>query len=249
MTTGDPLHVAVFCALLATFLGSPLRTSGVRIVAACAGALVRPSTLLDPADRLRIEAALLEARKGSSAEVAVVVVRASDPYRGAGWRLGLLLALVGSFGLASFVPEATLATLLGVQALGFVAGHALARLGAVRRRLVSQRLAEVSVERRARRAFAETGLLRDPQRAGLLLFLSLLERRVVLLADEGVEDRLPGGEPWQELIEPIVAAMRAGRAAEGLVQAVESAGGLLARHVPGVPGLRGALPVGLVLED
>lgn len=210
---------------------------------------MRPSTLLDPADRLRIEAALVEARKGTSAEIAVVVVRASDAYPGAGWRLGLLLALVASFGLASFQPEPGFAALLSLQAVGVISGHALARLDEVRRRLVTQRLAEASVERRARRAFAETGLRRDPKRAGLLVFVSLLERRVVLLADEGVEDRLPGGETWQELIEPIVAGMRDARAADGLVEAVRGAGSLLARYVPGAPGLRGALPVGLVLED
>lgn len=39
VTAGDPLHVALFCALLATFLGSPLRRPPLRIAAACAGAI------------------------------------------------------------------------------------------------------------------------------------------------------------------------------------------------------------------
>ena len=36
---------------------------------------MRPSQILDPADRQRIEAALFEAHKGTRSEIAVVVVR------------------------------------------------------------------------------------------------------------------------------------------------------------------------------
>jgi ABC-type Fe3+-siderophore transport system permease subunit len=39
VTIGDPIHVAIFCGLLATFLGSPLRTGRARLVAAGAGAI------------------------------------------------------------------------------------------------------------------------------------------------------------------------------------------------------------------
>ncbi len=39
MTAGDPIHVAIFCGLLATFLGSPLRGRRARLAGACAGAV------------------------------------------------------------------------------------------------------------------------------------------------------------------------------------------------------------------
>ncbi len=39
MTTGDPLHVAILCALLAIFLGSPLRGPAARLAGAGAGAI------------------------------------------------------------------------------------------------------------------------------------------------------------------------------------------------------------------
>lgn len=37
--TAEPLHTAIFCALLATFVGSPLRGPGARLAGACAGAI------------------------------------------------------------------------------------------------------------------------------------------------------------------------------------------------------------------
>ena len=39
VTAGDPVHVAIFCGLLATFLGSPLRGQGARLMGASVGAL------------------------------------------------------------------------------------------------------------------------------------------------------------------------------------------------------------------
>jgi putative membrane protein len=208
---------------------------------------VRPSQLLDPADRQRIEAALFEAHKATRGEIALVAVRTSDAYAGAGWRLGLLLALLASFGLAAFVPDAPLELLLALQALALASGHALARFDGVRRRLVASRLAEECVDRRAARAFAESGLRRHPERAGVLLFVSLLERRARVLADAGIEERAPGSEPWQDLLEPIVGAMREGRPADGLVAGIERCAALLSIHFPGVAG--GAALPGLLLED
>jgi putative membrane protein len=209
---------------------------------------VRPSTLLDPADRQRIEAALFEAHKATRGEIAVVVLRASDAYTGARWQLGLLLAVIASFGLAAFAPGAAPASLLALQALAFVTGQGLARIDAVRRRLVSLRSAELCVEHRAARAFAESGLQRHPERAGVLFCVSLLEHRVLVLADTGIADRMQASDPWQDLLAPVLSGMSVGRAAQGLVEGIERCAALLSVHFPGVAGRDGALS-NLVLED
>jgi hypothetical protein len=39
VTTGDPVHAAIFCGLLATFLGSPLRGQRARLAGASIGAI------------------------------------------------------------------------------------------------------------------------------------------------------------------------------------------------------------------
>ena len=66
-----------------------------------------PGTLIDPADRLRIEAAVIEAAQRTLGESGVVVARACDEYGSAGWRLGAalsaasLLALVWLVGVSA----------------------------------------------------------------------------------------------------------------------------------------------------
>jgi putative membrane protein len=193
---------------------------------------MRPSRLLDPADRQRIEAAVIEAERATRGEIVVAVVRASDEYGSAGWRLAVALAALAFLGLAHLRPDLPLLAYLAAQGAALLAGHALARLDPVRRLLVSDDLAERRVRQRAARAFEENGLGRTAGRTGILLLASLLERRVVVLADEGVHRVLDLGESWQEVVDLAVAGLREGRPAEGLVAAVGRCGETLARHLP-----------------
>ncbi len=84
----------------------------------------RPSVLLDPADRLRIEGAVLEAERNTAGEIVVAVVGSCAEYESAGWRLGAAVALLGFLGAWIFAPEIGLGILLGAQAVGLVLGHA-----------------------------------------------------------------------------------------------------------------------------
>ena len=210
---------------------------------------MRPSQLIDPADRLRIEAAVLEAERGTAGEIAVRVVGACDGYASAGWRGALLLAALGCLGLAALRPDLPLAAYLGAQAAGLAAGHGLCRIGALRRRLVRESLLEARAHERARRAFAESGLGRSPGRTGILIFVALFERRVVVLAGEGIHKALEPGETWDEVVAAAADGLRRGGAADGLVAAVKRCGEILAEHLPGPLRPVEELPDAVVLED
>jgi putative membrane protein len=196
---------------------------------------MRPSQLLDPADRQRIEAAVIEAERATSGEIVVAVVHASDEYGSAGWRLGVALAVLAFLGLVHFRPDLPLLAYLAAQGAALLVGHTLARLDPIRRLLLSDALAELRVRQRAVRAFAENGLSRTRGHTGILLLASLLERRVVVLADEGIHRALDPGESWQEVVDLALAGLRAGRPAEGLLAAVGRCGEILARHLPMEP--------------
>lgn len=210
---------------------------------------VRPSQLVDPADRLRIEAAVLEAERGTAGELAVRVVGACDPYASAGWRGGVLLAALAGLGLAVLRPDLPLAACLAAQAAGLAAGHALCRIGPLRRRLVRESLMEARVHERARRVFAESGLARTPGRTGILIFAALFEGRVLVVAGEGIDKALEPGETWDEVVAAAADGLGCGRAADGLVAAVKRCGEILAEHLPGPLRPVEDLPDAVVLED
>ena len=210
---------------------------------------MRIAGLIDPADRLRIEDCVLQAERGSSAEIVVAVVRACDAYGNPGWRLGVLLALLAYASLAVWLPETPPSALLAAQAAALLLGHRLAQLDPIRRQLISEDLADARVVERAQRAFAECGLLRSPERTGVLVFVAVLERRVVVLTDEGIQRELDPEPSWDAIVALAIEGLRSGRAADGLVAAVKRLGEILSRHLPAAPRRLTELPSALVLEE
>jgi putative membrane protein len=195
---------------------------------------MKPSRLVSPEEKLRLEAAIAAAERKGGGEIAVVVVGSCSAYAFVSWRLGVLFAVVVGLAAASFF-DLLHSYLLASQAIALGAGHALGRLPVVRHHLVSDSVQDARVADAARRAFAEVGLARSPSRRGILIFVALLERRGVVLADAGIG--LPAGpdDPSVAVVELVLAALREGRGAEGLVRAVARCGEILAeRPAPAV---------------
>ncbi len=193
---------------------------------------MRPFQLLDPTARQHLEGVVVEAERSTAGEIVVVVAHACDEYGGAPWRFGVLLAAITFAGMIAFAPPQSGWIYLAAQAAALLLAHALARIDAVQRMLLPEPLVKERVAERARHAFAANGLAGTQQRTGILIFVALLERRVVVLADEGIHRALDPSESWQEVVDCAVAGLRDGRAADGLEAAIRRCGEILAHHVP-----------------
>ena len=64
---------------------------------------------------------------------------------------------------------------------------------------------------------------------------------VEIIADEGIHSQV-GSTPWTEAVADLTAALKAGRPADGFVQAIERCGAVLAAHFPPRPDDRNELP-------
>jgi putative membrane protein len=210
---------------------------------------MRATRLVDAAARQHLEAVVLEAERGTGGEIVVAVVSACDEYGSAGWRLGVALAALAFLGLHAFAPPLPWWGDLAAQGLALLLGHGLARIDAVRRHLLPLPLVARRVAERARRCFFEQGLTRTRGRTGILIFVALLEHRVVVLADEGIDRALGPGESWQEVVDLAVAGLRDGRPVEGLEAAVRRCGEILARGLPAPPEDRDELANAIVLLE
>lgn len=90
---------------------------------------------------------------------------------------------------------------------------------------------EMQVHARATLEFFAAGLQKTKAHTGVLIFLSLMERKCVVLADEGIAAKLPP-ETWKGIVDRIVTGIREGKTGEGLVASISECGHILAKHFP-----------------
>jgi putative membrane protein len=88
-----------------------------------------------------------------------------------------------------------------------------------------------AVRERAVRAFFEKGLYRTRDQNGILIFISLLEHKVWILGDRGV-DRLIPHETWQVLAREVSEGIGKGTSCEALCDVIEKCGRILAEKFP-----------------
>ena len=92
----------------------------------------------------------------------------------------------------------------------------------------------VAVDRAARLAFLSQGLVETRDRTGILIFVSLLEHRVEVIADRGIDTKVQPGT-WDGVVDATLSGIRERRAEEGLCEAIRTCGELLAAEFPPRP--------------
>jgi putative membrane protein len=192
--------------------------------------------IFTPEAEAEIRRAVDRAEEGTSGEIVPFVVDASDTYEGTLWKGAttgaLLVSLVAAGAWILWQPwGAPIALwLVGPPLAGSALGYLLVgALPSLRRALIGKEVASRRVERRAAIAFLDEEVFRTRDRTGILLFLSLFERRVVVLGDEGINSKV-GEEEWRSIVSRLVAGIRADRSVQALVSAIDECGELLQRR-------------------
>lgn len=161
----------------------------------------------------------------------------------AGWRPGLPSGLPGWLGggsgwEAAGPGAAAAADLRGplaayalVQAAAFLLVFLLVSVPVVRRAFTPGSLKAHRVKKAAMLQYVATGMAQAADRTGVVVFASLLDRKVELVADEMIHKAV-GDTVWSEAVRAVQEGMGRGAAAEGFVRAVELCGAALAEHFP-----------------
>jgi len=203
---------------------------------------------LDEQDQRAVHDAIAAAERRTVGEILPVVVERSDPHPGAGWLAAVAFTLVGSAMLAALLPWSRPALVLLTQfALGAV-GFGLARwLPDFKRLFIFEDRATAVAEEQAFQEFFANGLHKTEAATGVLIFVSLLEHRVVVLADEGIDGTVDA-EFWADTDQRILDGIRGGSLRDGLIAGIERAGERLASQFPWKEGDRNEIPDRMVLR-
>ncbi|ADI84318.1 TPM domain-containing protein [Geobacter sulfurreducens] len=184
------------------------------------------------AEMERIRNAVAAAEAATSGEIVTMVVAESDSYREAETLGAVLLAGLVSIAVAVVLHHVTIWTYIPLVFVLFPAARAgMRRMPRLKLPFVGRaRLAE-AVRERAVRAFYERGLYRTRQETGVLIFISLLEHKVWILGDRGINAKIPPGF-WEGLAGELARGIREGKGCDALCAAVAGCGAELARHFP-----------------
>jgi putative membrane protein len=87
------------------------------------------------------------------------------------------------------------------------------------------------VEARAHLEFYLQGLNNTKKHTGVLLFISLMERRAVVLADQAIAQKTPQ-ETWEQVCLMLVDGVKKGQTGEGFAKAIHKCGEYLTQHFP-----------------
>jgi putative membrane protein len=221
-------------------------------------------TPMTDAERERVSAAVAAAEGASAGEIVTILADRSDGYGDVALAWSALVGLLALLALlvapdfylgiyerlsGGWVHEWTPRMVFGVAALVVslkFAGMWLLMLWApLRLFLTPAAIRHHRVRARAITCFKIGAERRTHGRTGILIYLSLTEHRAEIVADEAIASKVPA-EVWGDAMAAMLAELRAGRLAEGLVAAVERVGVVLAQHFPRAEDDQNELPDRLI---
>jgi len=183
-------------------------------------------------DKERIRRAVESAEANTSGEIATMVVDHSDRYREAEVLGGILLAGLAAVIIAAATQHTTIWSYLPLTLLlSYPARLLFYRFPRLKFPFVNKRRMMHAVRERAIQAFFEKKLYKTRDENGILIFISILERKVWILGDRNIDRRIPH-ETWQALAREVSTGIKSGRASEALCAVIEKSGKILAEHFP-----------------
>ena len=99
----------------------------------------------------------------------------------------------------------------------------------------------ISTRERARQVFAQLGVWDTEENSGVLVYVQLVDRRIEIVADRGIAQRVAQAE-WDAVCRTMEHAFKRDQYQAGALAAINAITDILARHFPAGPGNRNELP-------
>ena len=178
----------------------------------------------------RLALAIRHVEGETNGEIVVVVAAKADDYR--------LFPALWALLAALFVPWPLIwlttlgpATIFLVQAVVALGLSLVLSLPQIRWALIPEAVKRTRAHEAAAHEFMAHGLTRTRHRSGVLIYVAAAEHYAEILVDTAiaaqVEDKV-----WKEIVAALIGAIKAGTVAQGLLEAVNATGAVLARHAP-----------------
>jgi putative membrane protein len=216
--------------------------------------------MLTETDRQNIADAVAAAELASAGEIVTIVTPQSDTYRDVGLAWSITIAFLAlaalelaptfylglvdrAFGLwgHTWKPQAVLGIALSVAVIKFIAMLLLMEWRPLRLLLTPAPIKSARVHARALTCFRVGAQARTTGHTGILIYLSMAERRAEIIADEAIASKV-APEVWGDAMHALLTEIRKGHVGDGMVAAIRKVGAVLAEHLPRAADDQNELP-------
>lgn len=194
--------------------------------------------LLNEQEKAQVEAAVQTAEKRTSGEIVCMIVSSSYHFPmsnvigATALALPLALILTPLAGAWLWIGTQNMWLFLGIFTILFISGYfAVKHSAALKRVFVSRKEMDIEVEEAAVTNFFQHGLYRTRDNNGILLFISVFEHKVWILADQGINEKVPEGH-WDAIVARLTEGIRRRQAAAAICRAINTIGDELRHHFP-----------------
>ena len=188
-----------------------------------------------------------EVEKTTAGELKVHVVGRSDSYLSLRLVASTVVGIAGGKILSLTSPMLEYYALELAVIVGLLAWVSF-RLASIRRFIIPKSFQRRSVHHRAKLSFLDNGVYKTRDASGILIFISVFERRVEILADQGIHNRV-GVDGWQKYLSQIIEGIRDKKAGDRIVDTLGAIGQELAAAFPPRPDDENELTDAVVITD
>lgn len=180
----------------------------------------------------KIKNAVQDAEKQSGGEVVVHIAQESDGYNNIYSAVGFFSAFIGSF---IFILLYRFIELVSSNSPYFIAAVFLLPLLIIsllylirplRLLFTSKDQMDYYVNLKAKEAFLDNEVFNTEDRAGILIYISLFEKRVVVLADNGINKKVKK-DKWDAVVQTIINGIKNNSLISGIIPGILLCGNIL----------------------
>ncbi|MFC1580316.1 TPM domain-containing protein [Thermodesulfobacteriota bacterium] len=189
-------------------------------------------------ERQRIMERVKKAETLTSGEIVPLIVSSSFNYPMAnvlgGALFGFFLALILTpvVGRQLWLGPSNMWLFIGFFVSSFIVCYILVKMVPwLKRVFISKTEMESEVNEAAITAFYREGLNKTRDETGILIFISVFEHKVCVLADKGINNKVHEGQ-WDEIVAMIIDGIKKKRQADAICEAIEKVALLLREHFP-----------------
>ena len=208
---------------------------------------MKAETFFTEQEKERIRQAVVAAESKTAGEIVPMIVTSAARYTEIEL-LGLIAGLFAGMVIEWFWSDPWGSPYFQLwPVFGALIGFLVGRIPDLKRLLApSSRITE-AVHTLGLASFTEQGLHYTKDHTGILILVSLLEHRVEVLADRGINLKVAQGT-WDEVVHIITAGIKSGQACDAFCNAIGRCGDILATHFPRQADDQDELPNRLVTK-